>query len=151
MAETANKDPLTRKIYESYSCLPQAADQLDEFGGSWLSQCPQSNRLEQELSGGGPPRGESFLKPRQAGVLSRLGVRGRLLLAFFAVSAFAVLGAAAAFYSFQEFGDALGLITQRRTPAALKSQEFARHAERIVAAAPALLTAASQAEKDERA
>ena len=90
------------------------------------------------------------VKPRQAGFLSRLGVRGRLLLAFFAVSAFAVLGAAAAFYSFREFGDALGLITQQRTPAALKSQELARQVERIVAAAPALLTAVSQAEKDKR-
>lgn len=90
------------------------------------------------------------VKQRQAGFLSRLGVRGRLLLAFFAVSAFAVLGAAAAFYSFREFGDALGLITQQRTPAALQSQELARQVERIVAAAPALLTAASQAEKDKR-
>lgn len=83
-------------------------------------------------------------------MLSGLGVRGRLLLAFFAVSAFAVLGAAAAFYSFREFGDALGLITQQRTPAALKSQELARRVERIVAAAPALLTAATQAEKAKR-
>ena len=88
--------------------------------------------------------------PRQTGVLSGLGVRGRLLLAFFAVSTFAVLGAAAAFYSFREFGDALGLITQQRTPAALKSQELARQVERIVAAAPALLTAASPAEKNKR-
>jgi len=87
---------------------------------------------------------------RQTGLLSRLGVRGRLLLAFVAVSAFAVLGAGAAFYSFREFGDALGLITQQRTPAALKSQELARHVERIVAAAPALLTAANQAEKNRR-
>jgi signal transduction histidine kinase/CheY-like chemotaxis protein len=87
---------------------------------------------------------------RQTGLLSRLGVRGRLLLAFFAVSGFAVLGAGAAFYSFREFGDALGLITQQRTPAALKSQELARHVERIVAAAPALLTAANHAEKNRR-
>ena len=88
--------------------------------------------------------------PRHAGVLSSLGVRTRLLLAFFAVSAFAILGAAAAFYSFREFGDALGLITQQRTPAALKSQELARHAEHIVNAAPALLTAANQIEKNKR-
>ena len=90
-------------------------------------------------------------KPYQTGVLSGLGVRGRLLMAFFAVSAFAFLGASAAFYSFREFGDALSLITQQRTPAALKSQDLARHAERIVAAAPALLTATNQAEKDKRA
>ena len=90
-------------------------------------------------------------KPYQTGVLSGLGVRGRLLMAFFAVSAFGFLGASAAFYSFREFGDALSLITQQRTPAALKSQDLARHAERIVAAAPALLTATNQAEKDKRA
>ena len=90
-------------------------------------------------------------KPYQTGVLSGLGVRGRLLMAFFAVSAFGLLGASAAFYSFREFGDALSLITQQRTPAALKSQDLARHAERIVAAAPALLTATNQAEKDKRA
>jgi signal transduction histidine kinase len=89
-------------------------------------------------------------QPRQTGRLSGFGVRARLSLAFFAVSAFAVLGAAAAFYSFQEFGDALRLITQQRTPAALKSQELARHAERIVDAAPALLTVANQAEKNKR-
>ena len=69
------------------------------------------------------------VEQRQTGLLSRVGVRGRLLLAFFAVSAFAVLGAGAAFYSFREFEGALGLITQQRTPAALKSQELARHAE----------------------
>jgi adenylate cyclase len=92
------------------------------------------------------PSGE----PHRAGVLSGLGVRGRLLLAFFAVSAFGILGAATAVYSFREFESALELIAQRSTPAALKSQELARHVERIVAAAPALLTAASQAEKDKR-
>jgi adenylate cyclase len=108
-----------------------------------------SLRARAELVEGQLAEGLS-VKPRQAGFLSRLGVRGRLLLAFFAVSAFAVLGAAAAFYSFREFGDALGLITQQRTPAALKSQELARQVERIVAAAPALLTAVSQAEKDKR-
>jgi signal transduction histidine kinase len=80
-----------------------------------------------------------------------MGVRGRLLLAFFAVSVFAILGAAVSFYSFRKFGNALALITQQRTPAALKSQELARQVERIVAAAPALLTAPSRAEKDKRA
>ena len=82
--------------------------------------------------------------PHQTGVLSGLGVRTRLSLAFLAVCAFGVLGAAAAFYSFREFGDALGLITQQRTPAALKSQELARRAERIVDAAPGLLTVSNQ-------
>jgi len=84
------------------------------------------------------------------GLLSRLGVRGRLLLAFFGISAFAVLGAAAAFYSFRQVGDSLALITQQRVPVALMSQELSRHAERIVAAAPALLTVATEEEKTVR-
>jgi phosphoglycerate-specific signal transduction histidine kinase len=80
----------------------------------------------------------------------RLGVRGRLLLAFFGISAFAVLGAAAALYSFGQIGGALGLITQQRVPVALMSQEISRRAERIVAAAPALLTATTPDEKATR-
>jgi signal transduction histidine kinase/CheY-like chemotaxis protein len=82
-------------------------------------------------------------------VKSRLGVRGHLLLAFLGISAFAVLGAGAALYSFREIDGSLGLITQRRIPVVVQSQELSRHAERIAAAAPALLTVASQAEKDE--
>ena len=78
----------------------------------------------------------------------RLGVRGHLL-AFFGISAFAVIGAGAALYSFREIDDSLGLITQRRIPVVVQSQELSRHAERITAAAPALLTVASQTEKDE--
>ena len=85
-----------------------------------------------------------------ARILSRLGVRGRLLLAFFGISAFAVLGAGAALYSFQQISDAFASITQRRIPVALMSQELSRHAERIVAAAPTLLTATSQDEKEDR-
>ena len=83
----------------------------------------------------------------EAAVRSRLGVRGRLLLAFFGISAFAILGAGAALYSFREIDGSLGLITQRRIPVVVQSQELSRHAERITAAAPALLTVASQTEK----
>jgi signal transduction histidine kinase/HAMP domain-containing protein len=82
-------------------------------------------------------------------MLARLGIRGRLLIAFFGISALAVIGAAAALYSFRAIDDTLALITQRRLPIAVNSQELSRHAERIVAAAPALLTTTSQAEKDE--
>ena len=83
------------------------------------------------------------------GMFARLGIRGRLLIAFFGISALAVIGAGAALYSFRAIDDTLALITQRRLPIAVKSQELSRHAERIVAAAPALLTTTSQAEKDE--
>src|SRR5437870_11663082 len=84
------------------------------------------------------------------GFFSRLGVRGRLLLAFFGISAFAVLGAEVALYSFRQIGDAFATVTQRRVPVALMAQELSRHAERIVAAAPALLTVATRDEKTER-
>jgi adenylate cyclase len=85
----------------------------------------------------------------ETGTLSRLGVRGRLLLAFFGISTFAVLGAAAALYSFREIDKVLALITQQRIPVAVQSQDLSRHAERIAAAAPALLTITSQTEKDQ--
>jgi signal transduction histidine kinase/DNA-binding response OmpR family regulator/HAMP domain-containing protein len=74
-------------------------------------------------------------------------VRGRLLLAFFGISAFGVLGAGVALYSFHRIDDALALITQRRVPVALISQELSRHMERILAAAPELLAATTPDEK----
>ncbi|WP_162914831.1 response regulator [Desertibaculum subflavum] len=74
-------------------------------------------------------------------------MRGRLLLAFFGISAFAILGATAALYSFREIRDVMERITQQRIPVALNSQAVSRHAERIVAAAPALLNVASQSDK----
>jgi hypothetical protein len=79
-----------------------------------------------------------------AAIRSRLGVRGRLLLAFFGISAFAVLGGGAALYSFREIDQVLSLITQRRIPVVVQSQEISRHVERITAAAPALLTVESE-------
>src|SRR5215469_5287185 len=86
----------------------------------------------------------------KTGILARLGIRGRLFIAFFGISALAVIGAGAALYSFRAIDNALALITQRRLPIAVKSQELSRHAEHIVAAAPALLTATSQTEKDQQ-
>lgn len=70
----------------------------------------------------------------------RIGVRGRLLLAFLGISAFAVLAAGAAMYAFLNAGKALDRITQDRVPATIASQQLSRQAERITAAAPSLLT-----------
>ena len=81
-------------------------------------------------------------------MIDRFGVRGRLLLAFFGISAFAVLAAAAAMYSFLKVGEALDRITQDRVPATVASQQLSRQAERIAAAAPALLTVDSAAEHE---
>jgi adenylate cyclase len=77
-------------------------------------------------------------------ILQRLGVRWRLLLAFFGISAFAVIAAAAAMYSFAEVGKLLARITEERVPPALASLELSRQAERVVTAAPAFLAATTR-------
>jgi signal transduction histidine kinase/HAMP domain-containing protein len=89
------------------------------------------------------------MPPARGSLLQRLGVRGRLLLAFLGISAFAVIAAAAAMYSFDEVGEVLGRITQQRMPAALASLELSRQAERVVTAAPALLAATTRTEHQE--
>jgi class 3 adenylate cyclase len=73
-------------------------------------------------------------------MFTRLGVRDRLLFSFFGVSAFAVIAAGTAMYSFLEVGKALERIIEFRVPSAIASLQLSRQAERIVAAAPALLT-----------
>jgi signal transduction histidine kinase len=77
-----------------------------------------------------------------------LGVRARLLLAFFGIAAFAVLAAAAAIYAFHEVGNRLAVI-DARVPPALSALELSRSAERIIAAAPALLAAADRPRRDD--
>ena len=76
-----------------------------------------------------------------------LGVRARLLLAFLAITAFAVLAAAAGIYAFGEVGARLDLINTRGAPT-LSALELSRSAERIVAAAPALLSATDRDRRD---
>ena len=76
-------------------------------------------------------------------MIRSLGVRGRLLLAFFGISAFAVFAAAAALYSFLQVGRTLDRITAQRLPPVLASLQLSGQVERIVAAAPALLTVTS--------
>ena len=95
-------------------------------------------------------RSTAFLGPNpRAWVPSRLGVANRLLLAFLGISGLAVVGAAVAIFSFRDIGQALDRITARRVPAALASVEVSRQAERIVSAAPALLSAATPADHTE--
>jgi PAS domain S-box-containing protein len=82
-------------------------------------------------------------------MLREIGVRGRLLLAFLGISAFAVLAAVAGMHSFLKVGEALDEITRSRVPSAVAPLQLAAQAERIVAAAPALLAADSKAEREE--
>ena len=76
------------------------------------------------------------------------GVRARLLLAFFGISAFAVLAAAAGIYAFRLVGQRIVLV-DARVPPTLTSLELSRSAERIIAAAPALLAATERTRRDE--
>ncbi len=80
---------------------------------------------------------------------SRFGVRARLLLAFLSITAFVVLAAVAAVYSFLRIGDVLDTITEERVPVALIAQELSRQAERIVAVGPAMLTSTTLDEQDQ--
>jgi adenylate cyclase len=84
-------------------------------------------------------------------MFARFGVRDRLFLSFFGISAFAVIAAATAMYSFLEVGNALERIIQFRVPSAITSLQLSRQAERIVAAAPALLTVTTSSEHDRTA
>ncbi len=87
-----------------------------------------------------PARPQVPRNQRTINMWSHVGVRGRLLLAFLGISAFAVVAAAAAMFSFLEVGEVLNRITQRRVPSALAYQDLSRQTERIVAATPELLT-----------
>ena len=78
-----------------------------------------------------------------------VSVRWRFLLAFLGISAFAVLAAAAAMWAFLQLGRVVERTTEQRAPAALASLELSRQAERIVAAAPALLAASSETARAE--
>ena len=79
-------------------------------------------------------------------MFKRLGVRENLFLAFFGISGFAVLAAAAALYAFLEVGKVLEQITLRDTPAAMSSLEVSRQIERLLKRAPELLTVTNKGE-----
>ena len=76
--------------------------------------------------------------------MPRLGIRGRLLLAFLAVSSFAALAAGAALYSLVQVGRAVDRIGEERAPVAIAAIEIARGVERAVAAGPVLLAASEE-------
>ena len=79
----------------------------------------------------------------------QLGIGARLLFAFFAISMFAVFAAAAALYSFLEVGKIISQISGFEAPAAMGSLELSRQAEQMVGAAPALLTATTEDEREQ--
>jgi signal transduction histidine kinase/CheY-like chemotaxis protein/methyl-accepting chemotaxis protein len=73
-------------------------------------------------------------------------LRQRLLLAFIAISCFAVLAAVVGNYAFYAIGKALHQVTDESVPPAIATLELAQSSERIVADGPALLAVTSSDE-----
>ena len=78
--------------------------------------------------------------------LASLGLRGRLLLSFIAISGFAVVAAVVGNYAFYAIGEALHQVTERSVPPAIATLELAQRTERIVAGGPTLLSATTEVE-----
>jgi len=76
------------------------------------------------------------------------GLRGRLLLAFIAISLFVVAAAAAGLYALREVEQALDRITQKTVPIALDARELWRKSEKIISVGPALLNASNTKEAE---
>ena len=80
-------------------------------------------------------------------LLRDIGVRGRLLLAFFGISAFAVLGAVAALFAFAEVGSVFDHVTRERMPVIFAALELSRQAERVASAVPMILADKTQVQQ----
>ena len=76
------------------------------------------------------------------------GLRGRLLLAFIAISLFVVVAAAAGLYALCEVERSLDRITLETLPVALDARELLRKSEKIVAIGPALVNASNSEEAE---
>src|SRR4051794_35194298 len=84
--------------------------------------------------------------PSRARLLAALlrfvpGLRGRLLLAFIAISLFVAVASAAGFYALHEVEQTLDRIIRKSVPVALDARELSRKSEKIVAIGPALADA----------
>jgi signal transduction histidine kinase/CheY-like chemotaxis protein len=78
-----------------------------------------------------------------------VGVRERLLVAFFGISALAIVVAGAALISFYSVGQVLDRITRTHVPAVIGTFEISRQAERIISAAPTVLSSENKARRAE--
>jgi methyl-accepting chemotaxis protein len=78
----------------------------------------------------------------------RLGLRGRLFMAFGVVAALTVLASGSAIISYDSLGRSLGAISEKSLPEITRASEVARAAGNVAAAAPRLLAATDQAERD---
>ena len=78
----------------------------------------------------------------------RLGLRGRLFMAFGVVAALTVLASGSAIISYDSLGRSLGAISEKSLPEITRASEVARAASDVAAAAPRLLAATDRAERD---
>src|SRR6516225_7479904 len=78
----------------------------------------------------------------------KLGLRGKLLLAFGTVAALTVLASAVAVVSYDQVGRSLSAITGENLPAMSASLRLAKSSAEIASAAPALLAAINKRERD---
>jgi hypothetical protein len=106
------------------------------------------------MSTGATPADLSPLRLSRGGPLSALlrfvpGLRGRLLLAFIAISLFVVVAAAAGLYALREVEQSLDRITLKTLPVALDARELSRKSEIIVGVGPALVNASDTNEIEE--
>jgi two-component system, NtrC family, sensor kinase len=74
------------------------------------------------------------------------GLRGRLLVAFIAISLFVVAAAAAGLYALHEVEQAMDRITLKTVPVALDARELWRKSEKIIGIGPALINASDAEE-----
>src|SRR5258707_6379592 len=105
--------------------------------------CTHRQRVDGRQIGGG---GRKSMATTPQPVLSGLGLRGRLLLSFAAISAFAIVAAVVGNYAFYVIGASLEEVTEKSVPPAIATLEFAQRTERIVAAGPALLNVTTDKE-----
>ena len=77
-----------------------------------------------------------------------LGLRGRLFIAFGVVAALTVLASSSAMISYDGLGRSLGAIADKSLPEITRASEVVRAAGEVAAAAPRLLAATDEAERE---
>lgn len=86
-------------------------------------------------------------------VMSKLqvGLRGRLFMAFGLVAALTVIASVNAIVSYNSLGSSLGVIAERSLPEITRSSQVVKAAGSVGAAAPSLLAAANDSEREQAA
>ncbi|MEO1536226.1 MAG: response regulator [Pseudomonadota bacterium] len=88
-----------------------------------------------------------FLRDRLKGLLA--SVSTRLMLAFLAISVFAIAAAGLGMWSLQQVDRSLRVATDMRVPEALTLTDIARQTQEVLNSAPALLIVTNEASRDE--